>query len=1467
MAKPFVLDAQLKLSEQVLGLEGVKKTISGATGAAAKAGQKSGAAAGAAAANTQKLNQEMGKASKTAKLLGSTTVQAGKNLEFMANKGKAASTAVTNVGNNMAKGGKRAQDFGDSIFVAGRRYAAFIAATTGAFVIVNQFKEATAAEILDAGSARVAQLKQNMLDLGIATGTNATEITQFTTILAQAGFRGEELNDIMEVLAKIPLLPAFESTEKAADGLIATIKQFKLEGSDASEIIEKLNNVANTFAITSQDIFEGFKRSGAVWAELGGNMNDYIALLTTIRERTRLNIATIGTALRTMTARVGRVNILRRLRTEFGVREAGPESTLIEIYEALAKRYDKMNIAQRRSLGEMLGGFRQVDKVLAGLGNWDTYNKVIKTVHESGGTMTEDIAKGMEKLETKIGILGARWNKFVQNIAPDVFIPFIEMLTRAGDVAIDFANAIKPILPLLTKLGALWAGGKLLAVSAGLIQRIGGLGAAAATAGAVSGAGATAAAAGFWTRQRDPIGAAPGLARGGIGRAGQIGIAGAAAGIGRGTLAGAQAFGKSPLAVLAALSVVAISMDKWADNVDKANEQTGELTDNWQRIIADMAKFSAGMAGLILLFPGLRTVLGSMSGLGKGLGLGVATAAAAAFALNLSNERFSEALNNKISEAVDNIKFVPGDATSISRSITTLFGNALNAIDEEIARTDIAQSTGFVDTLKRIAFNIGDDISDALSFDPGFFKDQVTEKERGEKFRKALSGRMDIVQQLFDDAFETGEQWAASLKETLSSRVGQESTQQVFDIMVELAGGMNKLNKEFENFQKKVAETAAKVAVRAFVLPKGLTTELITFEKAIKNANLAVSANTKSLSNMIDIISGREIGLPEFSAEAIKKLFTEGRVEEALPGFEEQFPDITTYITNLDRLTKATEQWIQLVGKGDFEPESIKEQVEFFAEQFEIPDVIGEKMERMFVEINSQAITAIETGGEILVGTDAGRFIKEFYGDLAKGSEEAIGNLQQALQEQNRQLQVQSAIFKQMGALELATAIRGTEQVSFFVRKMNELGASLGTLPQFARFELPEAARIRARRERRAPLPLERREVDVAGRQAITALERGGLDKLIKSRDENSIALSEATRELNILTQTGQQTSTEYFKLQSRIQSLQKTSQKLTIAEQQMANVLRLAETAELAKAQAKTVDELAAFDEVTRRMVESGATFNREARRRARQEIEVEGEEEAFEIKEQARKREEQLAKARLETFKSMVSAADQQKNAADIQIEAARTQKENTTNFSAALEVLTKTGIKIPIGPGTQEVATGILSRVSPVLPQVSADAMINLSDSQNALRQENELLREEISSLSSTFMEATRSLSEAAAEARAEGVTIGDRAAGTITSTQNQQLSVDLTTSQIELKESQDRLNETIKEGGNLKLDAAMDINTSVEGLGAEIADEVKPQLEAAGIEAAKIVVKRVLADLARFSDTENAIVYEQASRNLP
>jgi hypothetical protein len=105
----------------------------------------------------------------------------------------------------MAKGGKRAQDFGDSIFVAGRRYAAFIAATTGAFVIVNQFKEATAAviefdaalvrldQILDAGSARVAQLKQNMLDLGIATGTNATEITQFTTILAQAGFRGEEL--------------------------------------------------------------------------------------------------------------------------------------------------------------------------------------------------------------------------------------------------------------------------------------------------------------------------------------------------------------------------------------------------------------------------------------------------------------------------------------------------------------------------------------------------------------------------------------------------------------------------------------------------------------------------------------------------------------------------------------------------------------------------------------------------------------------------------------------------------------------------------------------------------------------------------------------------------------------------------------------------------------------------------------------------------------------------------------------------------------------------------------------------------------------------------------------------------------------------------------------------------------------------------------------------------------------------
>lgn len=386
--------------------------------------------------------------------------------------------AATSVGQQLSRASKGAADFGDSVLLAGKRYAAFLTATTGAFLVIQQFKEATQAvlefdaamvkldQIMDQGAARNDEIRQNILGLSTSTGTSASEVTGIYTTLAQAGFQGKNLDKTAGVLAQVPLLPTFKDSAQATEGMIAALNQFKLTGDDAASVLDKLNELSNKYAVESSDLVTAIQKGGGAWAQLGGSMDEYLALFTTIRSTTRESAESIGTGLRTITTRMTRDETRDYLEgIGIATRDAkGDFVGIMPILQQLGTRWESYSEIQKSAISEQLGGYRQVSKIMPALANMDKYQEAYNTSLMSSGSVASDAEKGLESLSKQMDIMLAKYNELVQSLSKPIFEPFIKGLTTMGEAATQFLKAIEPMMPMLAQLGAglaLYGGSKL----------------------------------------------------------------------------------------------------------------------------------------------------------------------------------------------------------------------------------------------------------------------------------------------------------------------------------------------------------------------------------------------------------------------------------------------------------------------------------------------------------------------------------------------------------------------------------------------------------------------------------------------------------------------------------------------------------------------------------------------------------------------------------------------------------------------------------------------------------------------------------------------------------------------------------------------------------------------------------------------------------------------------------------------
>ena len=312
-------------------------------------------------------------------------------------------------------------------------------------------------------------LERTVSGLATSLGVSSSSLVRVGLILKQTGLSVKDTEIAMQALAKTELAPTFDNIADTAETAVAAMRQFGLASSQLEGLLGKINTVAANFAVEASDIGVAIKRAGGAFRAAGGEVEELIALFTSVRSTTRETAETIATGFRTIFTRLQRPTTIKFLR-QFGIeltdlngKFVGPYESVMRLNNALAN-LDPRDV-RFSAIVEQLGGFRQVSKVIpliqqasVSQAAYNAQMKAADSLSRDAETAQQSLAVQMQKLTEEVKEL------FREMADSSSFQAMVGVAMSLAKAITAVGKAIAPVIPLITALfavkGAAFLGGK-----------------------------------------------------------------------------------------------------------------------------------------------------------------------------------------------------------------------------------------------------------------------------------------------------------------------------------------------------------------------------------------------------------------------------------------------------------------------------------------------------------------------------------------------------------------------------------------------------------------------------------------------------------------------------------------------------------------------------------------------------------------------------------------------------------------------------------------------------------------------------------------------------------------------------------------------------------------------------------------------------------------------------------------------
>ena len=396
----------------------------------------------------------------------------GVNIPVTVKGAAQAKRQVDSVAKSAKEASQQAQNMGRSFGLAFKRFAAFTVASRAVSLFTNTLAGAVDEAIdFQREMVKISQvtgktmddlkgLERTIFSLSKTLGVNSKELLSTTRILSQAGIKARELDVALTALAKTTLAPTFEDINETAEGAIAILAQFGKGVGALEQQLGSINAVAGQFAVESGDLIGAVRRTGGVFKEAGGSLEEFIGLFTSVRATTRESSESIATGLRTIFTRIQRPKTIEFLR-QYGVELTDLDGKFVGPFEAIKRLNEALSGLGEGDIrfvkiAEQLGGFRQIGKVIPLLKEFQLAEEARQAAIDGGNSLTEDAAKAQIALATQIAKVKAEFAELIQNISnTGTFQALVKTTLSLASSLIKVADAIKPLIPLITMVAGI----------------------------------------------------------------------------------------------------------------------------------------------------------------------------------------------------------------------------------------------------------------------------------------------------------------------------------------------------------------------------------------------------------------------------------------------------------------------------------------------------------------------------------------------------------------------------------------------------------------------------------------------------------------------------------------------------------------------------------------------------------------------------------------------------------------------------------------------------------------------------------------------------------------------------------------------------------------------------------------------------------------------------------------------------
>lgn len=300
-------------------------------------------------------------------------------------------------------------------------------------------------------------------------GTTTVDYTNAALIYAQQGLSDKEIQARTAITLKTANVTN-QSTADVSEQLTAVWNGYKVNADQAQIYIDRLAAVAATTASDLEELSKGMGKVASTAATMGVSEQQLAAQLSTIISATRQAPQSVGTALRTVYARISDIKAgidedgvtLGRYSSQmaqlgFNVLDMnGNLRDMGEVMEEIGGRWDDLTREQQIYLAQTMAGQRQYNNLLALFDNFEEYNEALNTAQNAAGTLQKQQDIYMDSTAAHLKQLKASVEDVYDSL---IDVDSIKSITDAlSGVAVFVANFIDGLgggKALLQSLGAI----------------------------------------------------------------------------------------------------------------------------------------------------------------------------------------------------------------------------------------------------------------------------------------------------------------------------------------------------------------------------------------------------------------------------------------------------------------------------------------------------------------------------------------------------------------------------------------------------------------------------------------------------------------------------------------------------------------------------------------------------------------------------------------------------------------------------------------------------------------------------------------------------------------------------------------------------------------------------------------------------------------------------------------------------